>query len=475
MSEKLWGGRFSKTTDEMINEFQASIGFDRRMYREDIAGSLAHAAMLAKVGILSEKDHAAIEKGLKDILAQIEHEDFDFSVALEDIHMNIEKRLTDAIGDAGSRLHTARSRNDQVALDTHLFVRHAVVDVMAHIRALQQALTESAAQHRDVIMPGYTHLQRAQPILFSHHLMAYFGMLARDFERFQGVYARTDIMPLGAGALAGTTLPIDRQFVAQRLHFERIYTNSLDAVSDRDYILEFLSAASILMVHLSRLSEEIILWCSREFSFVELDDAHCTGSSMMPQKKNPDVSELVRGKAGRVVGHLMAMLMAVKGLPLAYNKDLQEDKEGLFDAIDTVKFSLAVYAQLIRGMKLREDVMRHAVEADYSNATDLADYLVRKGLPFRKAHAVAGQAVAQCIARGIYLADLPIADYQQLSPLFAEDIYDVIRPETCVACRNSYGGTSYEQAEMQLEAAKNLMMEEKHIISVLTEKQNILS
>lgn len=475
MSEKLWGGRFSKTTDEMINEFQASIGFDRRMYREDIAGSLAHAAMLAKVGILSEEDCAAIEKGLKGILAQIEHGDFDFSVALEDIHMNIEKRLTDAIGDAGSRLHTARSRNDQVALDTHLFVRHAVVDVMAHIRALQQALTESAAQHRDVIMPGYTHLQRAQPILFSHHLMAYFGMLARDFERFQGVYARTDIMPLGAGALAGTTLPIDRQFVAQRLHFERIYTNSLDAVSDRDYILEFLSAASILMVHLSRLSEEIILWCSREFSFVELDDAHCTGSSMMPQKKNPDVSELVRGKTGRVVGHLMAMLMAVKGLPLAYNKDLQEDKEGLFDAIDTVKFSLAVYAQLIRGMKLREDVMRHAVEADYSNATDLADYLVRKGLPFRKAHAVAGQAVAQCIARGIYLAELPIADYQQLSPLFAEDIYDAISPETCVSCRNSYGGTSYEQAEMQLEAAKNLMTEEARMISVLTEKQNILS
>ena len=475
MSEKLWGGRFSKTTDEMINEFQASIGFDRRMYREDIAGSLAHAAMLAKVGILSEEDCAAIEKGLKGILAQIEHGDFDFSVALEDIHMNIEKRLTDAIGDAGSRLHTARSRNDQVALDTHLFVRHAVVDVMAHIRALQQALTESAAQHRDVIMPGYTHLQRAQPILFSHHLMAYFGMLARDFERFQGVYSRTDIMPLGAGALAGTTLPIDRQFVAQRLHFERIYTNSLDAVSDRDYILEFLSAASILMVHLSRLSEEIILWCSREFSFVELDDAHCTGSSMMPQKKNPDVSELVRGKTGRVVGHLMAMLMAVKGLPLAYNKDLQEDKEGLFDAIDTVKFSLAVYAQLIRGMKLREDVMRHAVEADYSNATDLADYLVRKGLPFRKAHAVAGQAVALCIARGIYLAELPIADYQQLSPLFAEDIYDAISPETCVSCRNSYGGTSYEQAEMQLEAAKNLMTEEERMISVLTEKQNILS
>ena len=291
-----------------------------------------------------------------------------------------------------------------------MYVRHAVVDVLARIRELQHALVESATTNKDVIMPGYTHLQRAQPILFAHHLMAYFGMLMRDFERLQGVYARTDIMPLGAGALAGTTLPIDRAFVAKRLNFERIYTNSLDAVSDRDYILEFLSAASILMVHLSRLSEEIILWCSREFSFVELDDAHCTGSSMMPQKKNPDVSELVRGKTGRVVGHLMAMLTAVKGLPLAYNKDLQEDKEGLFDTIDTVKFSLAVYAQLIRGMKVRADVMRHAVEADFSNATDLADYLVRKGMPFRQAHSVSGQAVALCIERGIWLADLPLAD-----------------------------------------------------------------
>ena len=474
MSEKLWGGRFSKTTDEMINEFQASIQFDRRMYREDIAGSLAHAAMLAKVGILSEEDRAAIEKGLRDILAQIERGDFAFSVELEDIHMNIEKRLTDAIGEAGSRLHTARSRNDQVALDTHMFVRHAVVDVLDRIQELQHALVESAAANKEVIMPGYTHLQRAQPILFAHHLMAYFGMLVRDFERFQGVYARTDIMPLGAGALAGTTLPIDRAFVAKRLNFERIYTNSLDAVSDRDYILEFLSAASILMVHLSRLSEEIILWCSREFSFVELDDAHCTGSSMMPQKKNPDVSELVRGKTGRVVGHLMAMLTAVKGLPLAYNKDLQEDKEGLFDTIDTVKFSLAVYAQLIRGMKVRADVMRHAVAADFSNATDLADYLVRKGMPFRQAHSVSGQAVALCIERGIWLADLPLADYQKLSALFAEDIYAAIRPETCVAYRNSYGGTSYKQVEMQLEAARDLMAEEARIVSAWAQKQEIL-
>lgn len=474
MSEKLWGGRFSKTTDEMINEFQASIQFDRRMYREDIAGSLAHAAMLAKVGILSEEDRAAIEKGLRDILAQIERGDFAFSVELEDIHMNIEKRLTDAIGEAGSRLHTARSRNDQVALDTHMFVRHAVVDVLDRIRELQHALVESAVANKEVIMPGYTHLQRAQPILFAHHLMAYFVMLVRDFERFQGVYARTDIMPLGAGALAGTTLPIDRAFVAKRLNFERIYTNSLDAVSDRDYILEFLSAASILMVHLSRLSEEIILWCSREFSFVELDDAHCTGSSMMPQKKNPDVSELVRGKTGRVVGHLMAMLTAVKGLPLAYNKDLQEDKEGLFDTIDTVKFSLAVYAQLIRGMKVRADVMRHAVTADFSNATDLADYLVRKGMPFRQAHSVSGQAVALCIERGIWLADLPFADYQKLSALFAEDIYAAIRPETCVAYRNSYGGTSYKQVEMQVEAARDLMAEEARIVSAWAQKQEIL-
>ena len=474
MSDKLWGGRFAKTTDEMINEFQASIQFDRRMYREDIAGSIAHAAMLAKIGMISETDRAAIETGLRDILGQIDRGAFAFSVALEDIHMNIEKRLTEAVGDAGSRLHTARSRNDQVALDTHMFVRRSVVEVLAHIAALQTALVETAEQNKDVIMPGSTHLHRAQPILFAHHLMAYFCMLARDFERFQGVYVRADLMPLGAGALAGTTLPIDRAFVAKKLNFDRIYTNSMDAVSDRDYIMEFLSAASILMVHLSRLSEEIILWCSREFSFVELDDAHCTGSSMMPQKKNPDVSELVRGKTGRVVGHLMAMLMAVKGLPLAYNKDLQEDKEGLFDAIDTVKFSLSVYERLIRGMKVHADVMHRAVAADFSNATDLADYLVQKGMPFRQAHAVSGQAVAQCIARGIWLCDMELTAYQKLSPLFDADVYEAIRPETCVACRNSYGGTSYAQVEQQLSAAQELVLEEHRVISDLEKKQKIL-
>lgn len=463
MSEKLWGGRFSKSTDEMINEFQASIQFDKRMYREDIAGSIAHASMLAKCGILSEDDKNAIVSGLQDILEKIEAGKFDFSVDLEDIHMNIEKRLTEMIGEAGGRLHTARSRNDQVALDTHMYVRREIAEVEALIIDLQKALVETAEKYSDVIMPGYTHLQRAQPILFSHHLMAYFAMLVRDFARFQGAYERADIMPLGAGALAGTTFTIDREFVAKQLNFESIYHNSLDAVSDRDYIMEFLSASSILMVHLSRLSEETILWCSREFSFVELDDAHCTGSSMMPQKKNPDVSELVRGKTGRVIGHLMAMLTTVKGLPLAYNKDLQEDKEGIFDAIDTVKFSLAVYAQLIRGMRVRKEVMKKAVAEDFSNATDLADYLVKKGMPFRQAHAVSGMAVHECIEKGIWLQDMSLQDFQKLSPLFEEDIKEAISPETCVKNRNSFGGTSYKQVEEQLAAAHQLMeAEEKY-------------
>lgn len=471
MSEAMWGGRFTKTTDEMINEFQASISFDKRMYHEDIAGSIAHATMLAKCGIISDDDKEKIIAGLKDVLAQIEAGEFDFSVDLEDIHMNIEKRLTEAIGEAGGRLHTARSRNDQVALDTHMYVRRQVIEVQKEIENLQQALVETAEKYSDVIMPGYTHLQRAQPILFAHHLMAYFSMLSRDFARFEGVYRRADIMPLGAGALAGTTFPIDREFVAKQLNFEAIYNNSLDAVSDRDYIMEFLAAASILMVHLSRLSEETILWCTREFSFVELDDAHCTGSSMMPQKKNPDVSELVRGKTGRVIGHLMAMLTTVKGLPLAYNKDLQEDKEGIFDAIDTVKFSLAVYAQLIRGMKVRADVMKRAVTEDFSNATDLADYLVKKGMPFRQAHAVSGTAVHNCIAAGKYLSDMTLAEFKELSPLFEDDIQDAISPETCVKNRNSLGGTSYSQVDLQLSAAKDLLATEQKITDAATERQ----
>lgn len=471
MAEQLWGGRFSKSTDEMINDFQASIDFDKRMYNEDIAGSIAHATMLAKVGIISETDRDDIIKGLKDIYKKIEEGNFSFEVALEDIHMNIEKRLTDAIGEAGGRLHTARSRNDQVALDTHMFIRRQVVEVEKLILDMQAALVETARKYSDVIMPGYTHLQRAQPILFSHHMMAYFSMLKRDFDRFRGVYERCDIMPLGAGALAGTTFPIDRPFVAEQLNFDAIYSNSLDAVSDRDYIMEFLSAASILMVHLSRLSEETILWCSREFFFIELDDAHCTGSSMMPQKKNPDVSELVRGKTGRVMGHLMAMLTTVKGLPLAYNKDLQEDKEGIFDAIDTIKFSLAVYARILRGMKVRKDVMRRAVAEDFSNATDLADYLVKKGMPFRQAHAVSGKVVHYCIEQGKWLADMSMEEFQKLSDLFAEDIYEAISPETCVKNRNSYGGTSYQQVEMQLQLADKLLEAEQGYITEKDAKQ----
>ena len=471
MAEQLWGGRFSKSTDEMINDFQASIDFDKRMYNEDIAGSIAHATMLAKAGIISEQDRENIVNGLKDIYKKIEEGNFSFEVALEDIHMNIEKRLTDAIGEAGGRLHTARSRNDQVALDTHMFVRRQVVEVQKLILDMQAALVETARKHSDVIMPGYTHLQRAQPILFSHHMMAYFSMLKRDFDRFSGVYERCDIMPLGAGALAGTTFPIDRQFVADQLNFDAVYSNSLDAVSDRDYIMEFLSAASILMIHLSRLSEETILWCSREFFFVELDDAHCTGSSMMPQKKNPDVSELVRGKTGRVMGHLMAMLTTVKGLPLAYNKDLQEDKEGIFDAIDTIKFSLAVYAHILRGMKVRKDVMHRAVAEDFSNATDLADYLVKKGMPFRHAHAVSGKAVHYCIEQGKWLADMSMDEFKKLSELFEADIYEAISPETCVKNRNSYGGTSYQQVEMQLGLADELMKKEQGVIAEKDAKQ----
>ena len=453
-ASRLWGGRFEKSTDEMINEFQASIGFDKRMYREDIAGSIAHAKMLAAQKIISDDDAKKICAGLENILKKIDAGEFNFSVALEDIHMNVEKALTDEIGAAGGRLHTARSRNDQVALDTHLYMRNQVREVQKLILDLQNALINAAEKNSDVIFPGYTHLQRAQPILFAHHLLAYFSMLKRDFDRFDGVYSRADIMPLGAGALAGTTFNIDRNFVARELGFKEIYSNSLDAVSDRDYLLEFLSAASILMVHLSRFSEEIILWCSREFSFIELDDAHCTGSSMMPQKKNPDVPELVRGKAGRGFGHLIALLTTVKALPLAYNKDLQEDKEGVFDALDTVKFSLAVFAQIVAGMKIRKENMRRAVEEDFSNATDLADYLVKKNLPFRQAHEVAGKIVHFCIENNLYLKDLTLDQFKNFSPLFESDIHDAIKPETCVAARNSQGGTSYHQVQMQICAAR---------------------
>ena len=467
---KLWGGRFSKTTDEMINEFQASIDFDKRMYYEDIKGSIAHATMLKKCNIITEKDHEDIVNGLTAILNDIESGNFSFDIALEDIHMNIEKRLTERIGVAGGKLHTARSRNDQVALDTHMYVRKEVANIAKLLIELEESFVEMAQKNSDVIMPGYTHLQRAQPILFSHHMLAYFYMLNRDFARLEGVYDRADIMPLGAGALAGTTFPIDRHYVAEQLKFAQIYANSLDAVSDRDYILEFLSFASILMMHLSRISEEIILWCSKEFSFIELDDAHCTGSSMMPQKKNPDVSELVRGKTGRVIGHLMAMLTTAKGLPLAYNKDLQEDKEGLFDTIDTVKFSLSVYAQMIKAMRVNKEKMLLATKEDFSNATDMADYLVKKGLPFRDAHEVAGKSVSYCIEQDKWLMDLTLEEFKQFSPLFDEDILEEIKVETCVANRNSYGGTSYSQVEQSLKNAAEIMKKQQNVLDRYTEK-----
>lgn len=467
---KLWGGRFSKTTDEMINEFQASIDFDKRMYYEDIKGSIAHATMLKKCNIITEKDHEDIVNGLTAILNDIESGNFSFDIALEDIHMNIEKRLTERIGVAGGKLHTARSRNDQVALDTHMYVRKEVANIAKLLIELEESFVEMAQKNSDVIMPGYTHLQRAQPILFSHHMLAYFYMLNRDFARLEGVYDRADIMPLGAGALAGTTFPIDRHYVAEQLNFAQIYANSLDAVSDRDYILEFLSFASILMMHLSRISEEIILWCSKEFSFIELDDAHCTGSSMMPQKKNPDVSELVRGKTGRVIGHLMAMLTTAKGLPLAYNKDLQEDKEGLFDTIDTVKFSLSVYAQMIKAMRVNKEKMLLATKEDFSNATDMADYLVKKGLPFRDAHEVAGKSVSYCIEQNKWLMDLTLEEFKQFSPLFDEDILEEIKVETCVANRNSYGGTSYSQVEQSLKNATEIMKKQQNVLDRYTEK-----
>lgn len=464
----MWGGRFTKNTDVLVEEFTSSISFDSRMYREDIAGSIAHARMLARCGIIPQEDAEKIIEGLTGILADIEAGHFEFLVSLEDVHMNIEKRLTDRIGPVGGKLHTARSRNDQVALDTHMYLRRELADIAKLIVDLERAALETAEKYNKVIMPGYTHLQRAQPILFAHHMLAYVSMFARDFSRLAGVWERTDIMPLGAGALAGTTFPIDRHYVAEQLHFSNIYTNSMDAVSDRDYIMEFLSFASILMVHLSRISEEIILWSSTEYSFIELDDAHCTGSSIMPQKKNPDVAELVRGKTGRVFGHLMAMLTVAKGLPLAYNKDLQEDKEGLFDTIDTVKFSLTVYASMLRAMRVNEERMAQAVTKDFSNATDMADYLVKKGLPFRQAHEVVGKCVRYCIDHGKWLIDLSLDEFKQFSPLFESDILEAIKVETCVSARNSYGGTSYTQVGQQVETVRKIIKQQQMTLDMYT-------
>ena len=454
---KLWGGRFTKQTDELVEQYTASITFDKELAEEDIEGSLAHVDMLGKCGILPKEDAERIREGLLEVRNMIRRGEVEFSVADEDIHMNIEKMLIAKIGPVGGKLHTGRSRNDQVALDMHLYLRRRVVETVDLLLKLQQALVGQAKNNLETIMPGYTHLQRAQPILFAHHLMAYFSMFERDIERLIDSYKRINTMPLGAGALAGTTFPIDRHYVAERLGFDRLYENSLDAVSDRDFIVEFLAAASLIMMHLSRLSEELILWSSTEFQFVELDDAFCTGSSIMPQKKNPDVPELVRGKTGRVYGHLIGLLTVLKSLPLAYNKDMQEDKEGMFDTVRTLQGALRLFAPLISTMKVNRDRMRQAVDRDFSNATDIADYLVNKGMPFRQAHEVIGKMVLYCIQHGKMLIDLTPDEFARFSDLFDERIYDVLRPETVVNARNVYGGTASNRVADAIGRAEEAM------------------
>lgn len=448
--QKLWGGRFTQPTDKFVEEFTASIEFDKRLYHQDIRGSVAHARMLGRQGIIPQEDVDKIVHGLVDILQQIEAGQFDFSVELEDIHMNIEARLSQKIGEAGKRLHTGRSRNDQVALDIRLYLRDEIVDVVTYLDMLVDALLEQAEQNLDVVMPGFTHLQSAQPILFSHHLLAYVEMLSRDKGRLEDCLRRANVLPLGAGALAGTTFPIDREYVAEQLEFPAVTRNSLDSVSDRDFALEFMSAASILMMHLSRMSEELILWSTSAFRFVELSDGFCTGSSIMPQKKNPDVPELVRGKTGRVYGNLMALLTVMKALPLAYNKDMQEDKEPLFDTIDTVKGSLKIFVDMIREMRVNALSMGKAAGQGFSTATDVADYLVRKGLPFRDAHEAVGKAVAYCVEHDMDLEELSLAEWQLFSPHFSEDIFAAITVEASVAARNVIGGTARNRVEDEI-------------------------
>lgn len=452
--KKLWGGRFTKSAEEWVDEFGASISFDQQLVMEDLEGSIAHVTMLAKCGIISADEGEIIKNGLLELKEQAAQNKIPFSVKLEDIHLNLESLLTEKVGPVGGKLHTGRSRNDQVATDMHLYLRNQISEIIELITEMQSSLLEQAEKHVETIMPGYTHLQRAQPISFAHHLLAYFWMLERDKSRFTENVKRANISPLGAGALAGTTFPIDREYSAELMDFAGIYENSLDAVSDRDFILEFLSTSSILMMHLSRLSEEIILWSSQEFRFVELDDSFSTGSSIMPQKKNPDMAELIRGKTGRVYGNLMGLLTVLKGLPLAYNKDMQEDKEGMFDTAKTVTGSLKIFSGMIRTMKVRTEEMTKAVKSDFSNATELADYLAGKGVPFREAHEIVGKLVLTCVNKGCFLADLSLEEYKTASPLFEEDIYVALDPYTAVERRNSAGGTGFKQVKLALEKAK---------------------
>ena len=452
--KKLWSGRFSEPTDAFVEAFTASVEFDQRLYAFDIEGSIAHATMLARQGILSDAERDAILGGLARIRERIEAGDFDWSVGLEDVHMNIESRLTQEIGEAGKKLHTGRSRNDQVATDVRLWLREQLTQIEAQIRRLQTALLDTAEREAETIMPGFTHLQTAQPVTFGHHMMAWFEMLDRDYGRMVDCRRRMNVMPLGAAALAGTTYPIDRHFTAQLLGFERPAENSLDAVSDRDFAIEFAAAASILMMHLSRMSEELIIWSSAQFGFITLSDAYCTGSSIMPQKKNPDVPELVRGKTGRVFGHLMALLTLMKGQPLAYNKDNQEDKEPLFDTVDTLRGSLKVFAGMVPAIQCRPERMRAAAMQGFATATDLADYLVRQGVPFRDAHEIVGKAVAHCVSRGLDLGGLSLEEMRAFSNDIDDDVFDVLTLEGSVAARDHIGGTAPAQVRAAILRAR---------------------
>ncbi len=451
---KLWGGRFEKETDALVNALNESISFDQRLYREDIQGSMAHAEMLMQCGVISQEDAAAIAHGLREILADIEAGKVEFTTANEDIHMNIEALLTARIGDAGKRLHTARSRNDQVALDFRMYVRREISVILEQLLELENVLCRQARKYQTAVMPGYTHLQRAQPISFAQHLLAYASMFTRDITRLEDCQKRLNECPLGSGALAGTTYPIDRWQTAKSLGFDAPMSNSLDGVSDRDYALEFLSGLSILMMHLSRFAEEIILWCSWEFKFIELDDAYSTGSSIMPQKKNPDVAELLRGKTGRVYGDLMSLLTVMKGLPLAYNKDMQEDKEPVFDAVDTVEMCLPVFAAMLDTMTVLPENMRKAAGRGFINATDCADYLTKKGMPFRDAYTVTGRLVAACGEKGKTLEELSLEELQAVSPLFEADVYEALKLENCMALRASFGGPAVSETTRQIEAVE---------------------
>ena len=474
MSDMMWGGRFTKAEEKNALDFNASISYDCRMYREDIAGSIAHAKMLAAHGIISKEDQEKITKGLLSIKKEIDEGTFPFSVELEDIHMNIEKRLTEEIGDAGARLHTARSRNDQCALDLHMYMKRNIARLSEKLIAVLDALLAASKKYQDVILPGYTHMQRAQPVLFAHHMLAYFAMLERDFKRLEDCYDMCDMSPIGACALAGTTYPTHPEEEANDLHFASVYGNSLDAVSDRDYLLQFLSFASICAMHLSRLSEEFIYWSTSEFQFIELDDGYSTGSSIMPQKKNPDMCELIRGKTGRVYGHLIGLLTVMKGLPLAYDKDMQEDKEGVFDALDTLYFALDIYAGMISTMTVNGDHTREVLESDFSNATDMADYLAKKGLPFRQAHAVVGNAVHYCIEHHKVLLDLSMEEFRSMSPLFEEDIKEALSIENCVKNRESYGGTGPKSVERQQTHAGDMIAKMKEMSASWKEEMAFL-